>query len=77
MAIDKVIYNNGIKGLLSHYEIDSLPSDYEIHKGNFHEMTEKVSGDKAVKKVGLLEKLFNFFNSLIFNVICKIKTIKI
>ena len=41
MAIDKVIYNNGIKGLLSHYEIDSLPSDYEMHKGNFHEMTEK------------------------------------
>ena len=77
MAIDKNIYNNGIKGLLSHYEIDSLPSDYEIHKGNFHEMTTKVTGEKAVKKASLLEKLFNFFNSLIFNVICKIKAIKI
>ena len=77
MAIDKVIYNNGIKGLLSHYEIDSLPSDYEMLKGNFHEMTEKISGEKAVKKAGFLEKQLNFFNSLIFNVICKIKAIKI
>lgn len=51
MAIDKTIYNNGIKGLLSHYEIDSLPTDYEMHKGNFHEMTEKVSGIKRPSKV--------------------------
>ena len=76
MAIDKVIYNNGIKGLLSHYEIDSLPSDYEIHKGNFHEMTTKVTGEKMLKKSSLLEKLFNFFNCLIFNSIRKIKQLK-
>lgn len=58
MAIDRTIYNNGIKGLLSHYEIDSLPIDYEIHKGNFHEMTEKITGIKKPLKAKKKLKLF-------------------
>ena len=44
MAIDKNIYNNGIKGLLSYYEIDSLPRDYEVYKGMFREATETRTG---------------------------------
>lgn len=69
MAIDKVIYNNGIKGLLSHYEIDSLPEDYEVHKGNFHEMTTKITGEKETKKASFLETLINSLNRMT----CKIK----
>lgn len=69
MAIDKTIYNNGIKGLLSHYEIDSLSSDYEMHKGNFHEMTEKVSGKKHIPVKN------NVFLLFIKNVISWIKGI--
>lgn len=74
MSIDKTIYNNGIKGLLSHYEIDSLPEDYEIHKGNFHEMTERVTGEpyNIQKRINLLERIINFFKNLIFTVINKI-----
>ena len=29
MAINQKIYLNGIRGLLSHYEIDTLPENYE------------------------------------------------
>ena len=46
MAIDKQIYNNGIKGLLSYWEIESLPKDYEIYKGMFKEATEIREGKK-------------------------------
>lgn len=67
MSIDKTIYNNGIKGLLSHYEIDNLPEDYEIHKGNFHEMTEKITGEPYKT-----EKRVSFIKKLIFTVINKI-----
>lgn len=41
MAIDKNIYNNGIKGLLSYYEISSLPSDYEVLKSMFRDATHR------------------------------------
>jgi hypothetical protein len=44
MAIDRNIYNNGIKGLLSYYEIDSLSRDYEMYKGMFREATETRTG---------------------------------
>jgi hypothetical protein len=40
MAIDKTIYNNGIKGLLSYWEIESLPRDYEVFKAMFKEATD-------------------------------------
>jgi hypothetical protein len=74
MSIDKTIYNNGVKGLLSHYEIETLPEEYEIHKGNFHEMTEKVTGEpyNAQKRINLLERIISFFRNLIFTVINKI-----
>ncbi len=39
MAIDKTIYNNGINGRLSYWEIDSLPSDYEGLKSMFRDAT--------------------------------------
>jgi len=44
MAIDKNIYNNGIKGLLSYYEIETLSRDYEAYKGMFREATETRTG---------------------------------
>ena len=39
MAIDKKIYNNGINGYLSYWEIESLPSDYEGLKSMFKDAT--------------------------------------
>ncbi len=39
MAIDKTIYNNGINGRLSYWEIDSLPGDYEGLKSMFRDAT--------------------------------------
>lgn len=76
MAIDKVIYNNGIKGLLSHYEIDSLPKDYEMHKGSFHEMTEKVTGKKRERSTKsklsiFIYRILSFFRKLIEKIINK------
>ena len=47
MAIDKTIYNNGIKGLLSYWEIETLPRDYEIFKGMFKEATETRENNKG------------------------------
>ena len=41
MAVDGNIYRNGIKGLLSHYEIDTLPYDYEALKAMFHDATRR------------------------------------
>ena len=41
MAIDKGIYNNGIKGLLSEWEIASLPRDYEGYKSMFRDATRR------------------------------------
>ena len=40
MAVNEQIYLNGIRGLLSHYEIDSLSHDYEGYKPMFHHATE-------------------------------------
>lgn len=39
MAVNPQIYRNGVKGLLSHYEIDTLPYDYEGLKSMFHHAT--------------------------------------
>jgi hypothetical protein len=41
MAIDKNIYNNGIKGLLSLWEIETLPRDYEVYKSMFRDATNR------------------------------------
>lgn len=41
MAIDKIIYTNGINGNLSFWEIESLPKDYEVYKSMFKAATEK------------------------------------
>jgi len=40
MAINQQIYLNGIRGLLSHYEIETLPRSYEGYKSMFHHATE-------------------------------------
>lgn len=40
MAIDGNIYRNGIKGLLSYWEIENLPRDYEMYKAMFKEATD-------------------------------------
>ena len=40
MAIDKTIYNNGVKGMLSYWEIENLPRDYEVFKAMFKEATD-------------------------------------
>lgn len=48
MAINPQIYKNGVKGLLSHYEINTLSSDYEVYKSMFHHATslkEKMDGN--------------------------------
>ena len=37
MAIDKKIYLDGIRGLLSHFEIDNLSRCYEVYKSMFHD----------------------------------------
>ena len=39
MAINPNIYRNGVKGLLSYWEIESLPRDYEVYKAMFKEAT--------------------------------------
>lgn len=41
MSIDKGIYNNGVKGLLSLWEIESLPRDYEVYKPMFRDATKR------------------------------------
>lgn len=51
MAINGQIYQNGIRGLLSHYEIDTLPYDYEGYKSMFHHATQlKEERDKNNNK---------------------------
>ncbi len=51
MAINAEIYKNGVRGLLSHYEIDTLPYDYEIYKSMFHDATtRKEDKDRNNKK---------------------------
>ena len=50
MAIDGNIYNNGVKGLLSYYEISALPKDYEMYKPMFWEATWTREGKPAGKK---------------------------
>ena len=46
MSIDKGIYNNGVKGLLSLWEIESLPRDYEVYKSMFRDATKRRESDK-------------------------------
>lgn len=36
MPINQQTYINGIRGLMQHCEIDSLPRDYEGYKAMFH-----------------------------------------
>ena len=50
MAIDKTIYNNGINGRLSYWEIDSLPSDYEVLKSMFRDATRRRESIELEKK---------------------------
>ena len=42
MSINKETYQLGIQGLLSEEEINSLPRDYEMHKGSFLEATNGI-----------------------------------
>lgn len=39
MAINPQLYLNGIRGLLSHFEINNLSRDYEGFKSFFHHAT--------------------------------------
>ena len=48
--INENIYRNGIKGLLSHYEIETLSDDYRIYKSMFHDATERHQGTKHEKE---------------------------
>lgn len=61
MAINQQIYLNGIRGLLSHYEIDTLPEDYEAYKPMFHDATERRQGTKHGKGES---KIINFIKSI-------------
>ena len=47
MSIDKRIYNNGINGLLSLWEIESLPRDYEGYKSMFRDATRRRENNKG------------------------------
>ena len=46
MAINGNIYKNGVNGLLSHYEIETLPRDYEGYKSMFHDATTRRENKK-------------------------------
>ena len=46
MSIDKGIYNNGIKGLLSLWEIETLPREYEGYKSMFRDATKRKENNK-------------------------------
>lgn len=63
MAINQQIYLNGISGLLSHYEIDTLPEDYEIYKSMFHDATERHQPDN--KRVKCVTKITNFIDKIL------------
>lgn len=62
MAVNQQIYLNGIRGLLSHYEIDTLPEDYEAYKPMFHDAAEKHQGTKHRKDES---KITNFIKSIL------------
>ena len=49
MSIDKGIYNNGVKGLLSLWEIESLPRDYEVYKSMFRDATKRRENNNTIK----------------------------
>ena len=51
MAIDKGIYNNDINGLLSEWEIETLPMDYEGYKSMFRDATRRRENNKLEKKM--------------------------
>ena len=60
MAIKHQINLNGIRGLLSHYEISTLPDDYEMYKPMFHDATErrqKAEPKKIVKIIRFIKKI--------------------
>lgn len=49
--VNENIYRNGVRGLLSHYEIETLPDDYNVYKSMFHEATtRKQPDDKYIRK---------------------------
>jgi hypothetical protein len=50
MAIDKNIYNNGIKGFLSYWEISNLPYDYEGYKTMFRDATKRRESAELERK---------------------------
>ena len=49
MSIDKGIYNNGVKGLLSLWEIESLPREYEGYKSMFRDATKRRENNNTIK----------------------------
>lgn len=51
MAINEQIYLNGIRGLLSYFEIESLPRDYEGYKSMFHHARELKEERENTNKV--------------------------
>ena len=50
MAIDDNIYKNGVRGLLSHYEIETLPRGYEMYKDMFHDATNRKENNERKKE---------------------------
>jgi hypothetical protein len=56
MAIDKQIYNNGINGHLSYWEIDSLPTDYEGLKSMFIDATKRRSIAEDMQRLSVIQE---------------------
>lgn len=49
MSIDKGVYNNGVKGFLSLWEIESLPREYEGYKSMFRDATKRRENNNTIK----------------------------
>ena len=62
MAIDKNIYNNGIKGFLSYWEISNLPYDYEGYKSMFRDATKRRESSELQRKSHISMKDDVFFH---------------
>ena len=60
--VNENIYRNGVRGLLSHYEIDTLPEDYEIYKSMFHDATKRHDNeDFKPKNDSIITKIIKKF----------------
>ena len=73
MAIDKAIYNNGINGMLSYWEIENLPRDYEVFKAMFKEATDtrecrKQDIHKPMSKIKYEKRMFQVLSRATYGI---------